>query len=63
MEKEVITTQYKIDKMTYLVTAAASENAKETLHKKIEKLILRDMRQIAENTDSSAAGSKTYEAE
>lgn len=54
MDNEVITTQHKIDKVTYIVSAAASENAKDTLHKKIEKLIVRDMRQSAENGGISA---------
>lgn len=53
MERDVIITQHTIDKVTYIVSAAASENAKETLHKKIEKLIVKDMRQSAENTTVS----------
>lgn len=49
MEHKVIFTQHTIDKVTYIVSAAASENAKETLHKKIEKLIVRDIRQNSQN--------------
>jgi hypothetical protein len=51
---DITTTEYIIDKKTYIVAASASENATDTLHKKIEKLILRDMRQSGENTDKSA---------
>ena len=49
MDKEIITTEYKIDKITYIVKAYTSENATDTLHTKIDKLILRDMRRDIEN--------------
>lgn len=53
MDIETITTKHKIDRVTYIVSACASEKATDTLHKKIEKLIVRDMRQSAVNTDIS----------
>jgi len=44
------TTEYIIDKITYIVTAHESETAVDTLKQKIEKLIIRDLRKTAENT-------------
>ena len=51
MDENTITTEYTIDKITYIVTAAASETATDTLHTKIEKLIIRDMLQSAGSVD------------
>ena len=41
------TTKHKIGKITYLVTASPSDKATDTITKKIEKLIIKDMRQNA----------------
>jgi len=41
-------TEYIIDKKTYIVETHQSENATDTLHNKIEKLIIRDLRQNLE---------------
>lgn len=41
------TTEHKIGTVTYLVVSAASEKAAETLDKKVEKLIRKDMRETA----------------
>ena len=40
--KEIITKR-KIGKITYLVQALPSEKATDTIHKKIEKLIVKDL--------------------
>jgi hypothetical protein len=47
MSSNIITTQRKIGKITYLVTASPSEKATDTIEKKIEKLIIKDMRHNA----------------
>jgi len=47
MNKNTTTTKHKIGKTTYLVAASPSEKATDTIDKKIEKLILKDMRQNA----------------
>ena len=41
------TTEHKIGTVTYLVVSAPSEDAAETLDKKVEKLIRKDMRETA----------------
>ena len=41
------TTEHKIGTVTYLVVSAPSEDAAETLYKKVEKLIRKDMRETA----------------
>jgi hypothetical protein len=41
---DTVITKHRIDKVTYIVVASHSENAKDTLHQKIDKLILRDMK-------------------
>jgi len=46
LNDEIITTKHIIDGVTYTVNSTASEKATETLHRKIEKLLLRDMRNI-----------------
>ena len=48
MKKEVITTEKKIGKVTYFVSSTQSEQAKDTLDKKVEKMILKDVGQNAE---------------
>ena len=53
MSENVTTTEYKIDKITYIVTASPSKTAKDTLSQKIEKLIIRDVRKTSENVDIS----------
>jgi len=47
------TTMRKIDKITYIVTASPSEKAVDMLEQKIEKLIIKNMRQSADNSDVS----------
>ncbi|GHU79793.1 hypothetical protein FACS1894191_3420 [Clostridia bacterium] len=42
------TTKHKIGKTTYLVTASPSEKATDTIERKIEKLIMRDVQKTAE---------------
>lgn len=46
----VTTTTQKIGKITYIVTAAPSEKAVDSLEQKIEKLIIKSMRQNADNS-------------
>jgi len=41
MEKAV--TEYKIDKITYVVEASSSQTATDTLKEKMNKLLLRDL--------------------
>lgn len=41
------TMEHKIGTVTYLVVSVPSENAAETLDKKVEKLIRKDMQEIA----------------
>lgn len=41
------TTEHKIGVVTYFVVSAQSEKATETLDKKVEKLIKKDMRETA----------------
>ena len=48
MENKVITTEKKIGKITYFVSSTQSEQAKDTLDKKVEKMILIDVWQNAE---------------
>ncbi|MDR2560082.1 MAG: transposon-encoded TnpW family protein [Oscillospiraceae bacterium] len=48
MNNEITTTKHIIDGVTYTVTASPSENTTETLHRKIEKLLLRDMHHESE---------------
>lgn len=44
-KKQAITTERKIGKITYLVQALPSEKATDTIHKKIEKLIVKDLQE------------------
>ena len=46
-KKQTITTERKIGKITYLVQALPSEKATDTIHKKIEKLIVKDLQKCA----------------
>ena len=46
-KKQTITTERKIGKITYLVQALPSEKATDTIHKKIEKLIVKDLTEKA----------------
>ncbi len=46
-KKQTITTERKIGKITYLVQALPSEKATDTIHKKIEKLIVKDLQKKA----------------
>lgn len=43
-----VITERKIGNVTYFVYSSASENAKDTLDKKIEKLIKKDISKIAD---------------
>ena len=45
----VTTTARKIGNITYIVTASSSEKAVDTIKQKIEKLIIKNMRQNADN--------------
>lgn len=44
------TTERKIGKVTYLVSAAPSERATDTIEKKLAKMIRKEVVQSAENT-------------
>jgi hypothetical protein len=55
MVKDTTTTKRKIGKITYLVSASPSEKATDTIHKKIEKLIIKDLRK---NTGKPGIASK-----
>lgn len=43
MDKKEVITERRIGKVTYLVKALPSEKATDTIHKKIEKLIVKDL--------------------
>lgn len=45
----IVTTQHKIGKVTYIVSSSHSEDATDTLERKIKKLLRRDMEQGAMN--------------
>lgn len=47
--KNITVTQHRIGSMTYLVVSAPSENAKDTIQTKIEKLIIKDINLNGEN--------------
>jgi len=49
MSNNTTTTEYKIGKTTYLVSASSSDNATDTIEQKLEKLIVKDMRRSAAN--------------
>jgi hypothetical protein len=44
MENNIVTTKYKIGKITYIVNASSSEKATDTLPQKIEKLIIKELK-------------------
>ena len=46
--KQKVITERKIGKITYLVQASPSEKATDTIHKKIEKLIMKDLQKNPE---------------
>ncbi len=48
-KKQVVITERRIGKVTYLVHASSSERATDTIHKKIEKLIVKDLQKKARN--------------
>ena len=48
------TTEHKVGTVTYYVISAPSENAAETLYKKVEKLIRKDMQELSANRRFSA---------
>jgi hypothetical protein len=50
----VTQTKHEIDKITYIVESRSSENAVDTLHKKIEKLLIRDIRRSAVDSEPKA---------
>ena len=43
LDKKEVITERRIGKVTYLVKALPSEKATDTIHKKIEKLIVKDL--------------------
>jgi len=45
-------TTHKIDKVTYIVVSHSSENATDTLKEKINKLLLRDVRDLFTDTNT-----------
>ena len=47
-KKQEVVTERKIGKITYLVQALPSEQATDTIHKKIEKLIVKDLQKKPE---------------
>jgi hypothetical protein len=47
---ETTNTEYQIDGITYTVTAHTSETATDTLHQKVEKMLIRDLRNISLNS-------------
>ena len=51
MTKNPVTTTRKIGKITYLVVASSSDTAKDTLKKKIEKVIMKDLANIGLSTN------------
>ena len=53
MDKDITITNYEIDKITYIVESQPSETAKETLHTKIDKLLLRDLRYYNDNENNT----------
>ena len=59
-KKQTITTERKIGKITYLVQALPSEKATDTIHKKIEKLIVKDLQKKPGNPGFLAASVKFY---
>ena len=54
LDKEITSTNYELDGITYIVESSASENATETLHKKVEKLLIRDLRYFRQNEDTTS---------
>lgn len=48
---DATTTEHKIGSTTYFVTSLPSENAKDTIKSKVEKLILKDINQNNNNTE------------
>lgn len=42
----VITTEHKIGKITYFVSASSSETATDTIEKKMKKLLKKDIQQL-----------------
>ena len=49
-KKQVVITERRIGKVTYLVHASSSERATDTIHKKIEKLIVKDLQKKPETS-------------
>ena len=49
-KKQVVITERRIGKVTYLVHALPSEKATDTIHRKIEKLIVKDLQKKPEIT-------------
>ena len=47
--KQEITTERKIGKITYLIQALPSEKATDTIHQKIEKLIVKNLQKKSGN--------------
>ena len=54
MDKNTTDTKHKIGKVTYVISASQSEKATDSINKKIERLIMKDMREKA--VDRAFAG-------
>ena len=54
MVDNTTTTKHKIGKITYLVKSSPSDKATDTLEQKIEKMIVKDLRQNCLNPQSNA---------
>jgi len=49
MENQSVTTEHQIGKVTYVVAAAPSDDAREHLEEKINRLLQKDLRHCAAN--------------
>ena len=60
-KKEILkkTTEHKIGKVTYLVSASPSDRATETIEKKLAKMIRKEVVQSAENAAFGPSAAKT----
>ena len=54
-KKQTITTERRIGNIAYLVQALPSENAADTIYRKIEKLIVKDLQKKPGNPGSLAS--------
>ena len=49
MTSNIVKTEKKIGKVTFFVCSSQSDTAKDTIDKKVEKMIMKDVGQNAEN--------------